>query len=371
MVGCGRRSGAIPGTQSPPRIRGMLHGPRDHWGGPMSASPSDRPQISVVIPTYQRAPLLERCLDSLRAQTLEHSQYEVIVVDDGSTDWTRSVCEHAGDGLLQRYFRIENSGLSAGKNLGLFASHAPLVLFFDDDDIADPRLLEAHVEAHAAHPQENVAVLGYTTWAPELEVSPVMEYVTEIGKLVCPYGQIDDGGMLDHTYFWGGRSSCKRAFLAQHGVFDQDLVGLADIELGYRLAKHGLKVLHSRSSRSYMLRPVTFDQFAQRCVSRGRALQRFARRHPEPAVERYCRVTEALEQWPSLAPSLEAEMDRVRQLEHRHAAQGGLDEGDTAELHELYRWTFDGLQMRGIAEAAAESSAESTAGMSIRSARLP
>lgn len=336
----------------------------------MSASPSDRPRISVVIPTYQRAPLLERCLDSLRAQTLEHSQYEVIVVDDGSTDWTRSVCEHAGDGLLPRYFRLENSGLSAAKNLGLFASRAALVLFFDDDDIADPGLLEAHVEAHGAHPQENVAVLGYTTWAPELEVTPVMEYVTEIGKLLFAYGQIDDGDMLDHTYFWGGRSSCKRAFLAQHGVFDQDLVGIEDIELGFRLAKHGLKVLHSRSARSYMLRPVTFDQFAQRCINRGRALRRFTRRHPEPAVERYCRVTESLEQWPSLAPLLEAKMDRVRQLEHRHSAHGGLDEGDTAELHELYRWTFDGLQARGIAEAAAESPAETPAGMSIQSARF-
>src|SRR5579859_1925358 len=102
----------------------MLPGPRDRCGGSMSFL-SDRPRISVVIPTYQRAPLLERCLNSLCAQTLEHSQYEVIVVDDGSTDWTRSVCEHAGDGLLRRYFRIENSGLSAAKNLGLFASHAP------------------------------------------------------------------------------------------------------------------------------------------------------------------------------------------------------------------------------------------------------
>ncbi len=319
---------------------------------------TERPQISVVIPTYQRAPLLERSLESLTTQTLPRERFEVVVVDDGSGDWTESVCTRMAEQLPLRYFRIENSGISAAKNLGLFAAEAPLVLFFDDDDLADPGLLEAHVEAHRAHPEENVAVLGYTTWAPELEVTPLMTYLTEIGQLLFSFASIEDGQRLDHTYFWGGRSSCKRAFLAQHGVFDQDFPAIIeDIELGFRLARHGLSVVHSRAAKSYMVRAMSFDEFAKRCVKRGRALWLFNSRHDDPAVERYCRVDEKLEKWPAMAPEFEEKAERVRELELLHSQQGRLDDGDLSELNDLYRWTFEALEARGVAEAAEEAAA--------------
>jgi GT2 family glycosyltransferase len=320
----------------------------------MTTPEVQRPLISVVIPTHQRAALLERSLESLTVQTLPPSASEVIVVDDGSSDWTESVCKRLSGQLPLRYFRIANSGLSAAKNLGLFVSEAPVVLFFDDDDLADPALLQAHVEAHRAHPDENVAVLGYTTWASELEITPLMEYVTEIGQQLFFYRDLEDGQELDHTFFWGGRSSCKRAFLAEHGAFDQELPAMEDIELGFRLSSHGLKVVYDPSAQSFMVRAVSFDEFARRCVKRGFALWLFNQRHDDPAVERYCRVAEALEAWPRLAPALEAKIERVRELERRHSEQGELSDEDLTELRELYSWTFDALQTRGIAEAAAE-----------------
>ena len=324
----------------------------------MTETNPDRPLISVVIPTHQRAKLLERSLRSLTTQTLPPSQFEVVVIDDGSNDETASVCERLVDDLPLRCFRIENSGTAAAKNLGLFASQAPLVLFFDDDDLADEGMLEAHVDAHRAYPEENVAVLGYTTWAPELEVSPLMEYVTEIGQLLFSYRSIEHGQRLDYTYFWAGRLSCKRAFLAQHGVYDQGFkaAGIEDVELGFRLAGHGLVVVHDRSAKSYMLRSVTFDEFARRCVTRGRALWLFNSRHADPDVEGYCRVAESLEKWPSLEPSLEQKMERARELERHGSEESGLDEKALGELRKLYRWTFEALQVRGIAEAEAEDS---------------
>lgn len=340
----------------------------------MTAPALPAPLVSVVIPTYQRAPLLERCLESLTEQTLPADQFEVVVVDDGSSDWTALVCSRFAAGLRLRRFWIVNSGISAAKNLGLYSSEAPLVLFFDDDDLAGPGLLEAHLEAHQAHPQENIAVLGYTTWAPELEVTPVMEYVTDIGKLLFAYPQIEDGALLDHTYFWGGRSSCKRSFLARHGVFDPDLGGIEDIELGFRLSKRGLGVVHARAARSYMLRSVTFDEFAQRCLSRGRALWRFNARHADPTVARYCRVDDSLQEWPSLAQRLPANVERIRQLEERRAQESELDGNALSELRGLYRQTFAAFEARGIAEAAAEAAqtaAVKTLSSSASPARLP
>jgi GT2 family glycosyltransferase len=320
----------------------------------MSNVASDSPLISVVIPTHQRAELLERSLQSLTGQTLPSSQFEVVVVDDGSNDETHAVCKRLADQLPLLYFRIENSGIAAAKNLGLFASRAPVVLFFDDDDLADPGMVEAHLEAHRAHPEENVAVLGYTTWAPELELTPVMEYVTEIGQHLFSYPTIDDGEMLDYTYFWGGRTSCKRGFLAEHGTFDQEIPSIEDIELGFRLAKHGLSVFHTRAAKSYMVRPITYHDFAGRCLRRGRSIWFFASRHSDPDVQRYCGVADALEKWPELAPSLEAKMARVRVLEQRFSEQLAPGEEDLDELYELYGWTFQALQARGISEAAAE-----------------
>jgi hypothetical protein len=182
-----------------------------------------------------------------------------------------------------------------------------------------------------------------------------MEYVTEIGQHLFSYKNLEDGQRLDYTYFWGGRSSCKRALLTTHGSFDQDMSGIEDMELGFRLARQGLSVIHTRDAKSYMVRPVTFDQFAERCLKRGRALWRFTQRHEDPEVERYCRVQEALEKWPSLEPQLHARADRVRELEGRHADSGELAEEEWTELHELYRWTLEAFQSRGVAEAAAEA----------------
>jgi GT2 family glycosyltransferase len=336
----------------------------------MTNPSSEAPLISVVIPTHERAALLARSLGSLTAQTLAPSQFEVVVVDDGSSDNTEEVCGGFAGQLALRYLRIENSGTSAAKNLGLFASRAALVLFFDDDDLADPGLLEAHIEAHRAHPEESVAVLGYTTWSDELEVTPLMEYVTEIGHLLFAYRTIEDGQMLDFTYFWAGRLSCKRAFLAQHDTFDQGFhaAGIEDIELGFRLAEHGLSVFHTRAAKSFMARSIDFEGFARRCVVRGRALWLFNSRHSDPAVRRYCAVADALERWPVLAPSLEAKMERVRELERSHSEQGELASSELSELRDLYRWTFDALQARGVAEAAAEASETALAGPPVRAA---
>src|SRR5436309_1290993 len=97
--------------------------------------------ISVVIPTYNRSGLLRRSLGSLAAQTLPRDAYEVVVVDDGSGDATAEVCREFAARCRLRYFRIANSGISAAKNLGVFASAAPLLLFFDDDDVATEGLL--------------------------------------------------------------------------------------------------------------------------------------------------------------------------------------------------------------------------------------
>src|SRR5262249_40089006 len=223
------------------------------------------PLISVVLPTFNRAALLKGSLESLASQTLEGHLYEVIVVDDGSTDSTSEMCEGFSSRMRLKHLRIENSGIAAAKNLGIFTSSGPLVLFFDDDDYADRNLLQEHVEFHHKYPDENIAALGYTTWFPSLPVSNVMHYVTDVAYFLFAYGPLSDRQVLDYTYFWGGRSSCKRSLLVNHGVFNQQFrFGSEDIELGYRLTKFGLKVIFNRKAIQYMSRTITYAEFCSR-----------------------------------------------------------------------------------------------------------
>ena len=135
--------------------------------------------------------------------------------------------------------RIEHAGRSAAKNHAVLLARAPIVLFFDDDDRAAPDYLERHLAGHAAKPGEAVAILGHTDWAPELELTPLMHYITDVDRLMFAYERLGDGQELDWRGFWEGRISCKRSLLLRHGLHDQRLGYSIDVEMGWRLGPSG------------------------------------------------------------------------------------------------------------------------------------
>jgi len=307
--------------------------------------------ISVIIPTFTRAESLEATLESFAAQSMPKDRYEVIVVDDGSKDATPEVCRDHASRIQLRYFYIDNSGIAAAKNTGILASRGRILLFFDDDDIADPRLLEEHLKAHKRHPAENTAVLGYSTWAPTLSVTPLMHYVTEIGRFLFAYGDLKDGQMLDFTYFWGGRSSCKRSFLAKYGVFNRQFrTIIEDMELGYRLSKFGFRVVFHRPAVSYMVRPLSLDDFCDRCERQGEALFLFSRL-PEDAVgQQYCQSADPFienravavdpeARWPDVASLFREKIEEVGRVERLLAwgfePKTSLERSSQAEAYRL------------------------------------
>jgi len=308
-----------------------------------------RPSISVVIPTYNRAELLAASLDSLVQQTLPRHEYEVIVVDDGSADETGEICRGFEGSLAIRYFRLRHAGIAAAKNLGIFSAMAPILYFFDDDDVAHADLLRQHVLAHRRWPDETTAVLGYTTWAPWLAVTELMHYVTHVGQCLFSYPSINPGHALDFTYFWGGRSSCKRSFLARHGAFRQDFeFGCEDVELGYRLRRFGLSVQYEPEAISFMNRGITLEEFCRRCEKQGRAQLVFSRLHRDQVVQDYCGTDGAAERWRSIAPELPAALHQLQALDPDHHEAGSLDRGARAELHELCDFVFKAYKLKGI-----------------------
>ncbi|MBM4329738.1 MAG: glycosyltransferase [Deltaproteobacteria bacterium] len=319
----------------------------------MMTEKSDHPMISVIIPTFNRADLLEQSLRSLVKQSLPGQHYEVIVIDDGSQDHTREICNKMQRALPLRYCYQENSGIAAAKNLGIFLSRAPILFFFDDDDVADEELLREHLKTHREHPQENIAVLGYTTWLPTLKISRVMHFVTDIGHFLFSYSHLKDGQQLDFTYFWGGRSSCKRSLLVKHGVFRQQFrFGSEDIELGYRLSRFGLRVIFNRNAISHMIRPITYDEFCRRCEKQGRSQYVFSQIHSDPAIQKYCMVAKAQTRWQFIERNLEKKVKRVHELESllKSASPKDTSRELSDELTNLYWWTFNAFKIKGIVE---------------------
>ena len=141
------------------------------------------PAISVIVPTRNRARLLQACLASLLDQTLSPLNYEICVVDNGSTDDTQEIIKDlAAKYPTHRFVAIieNNPGVSSARNSGIAATSAPLVAFCDDDIVVPADWLERYILHFASLPPETVKIGG------ELEPvweSPCPDWVTE--QMLC------------------------------------------------------------------------------------------------------------------------------------------------------------------------------------------
>lgn len=309
------------------------------------------PECSVVVPTFNRAAALEQCLRSLGRQSIARDHYEVIVVDDGSTDATAEICRTVARSMPLRLFRVGHGGVSRAKNIAVRAARAPVLLFMDDDDIAHPDLVWQHIAAHRRDPRECTAVLGYTAWSPSIQVTPLMDYVMDVGQLLFAYRDLRDGQRLTFDYFWGGRSSCKTEFFRSRGEFDEAFSQLEDVEAGYRLSREGLDVTFNRRAVSYMGRPLDHDDFCRRSEARGMALALLAARHADPIVAQYCDLPALHERWVGVRRRLRRSVKQVRRLERRLVDCEHRDGDKLLRLYHLYEVTLKGFEARGAAKA--------------------
>lgn len=243
---------------------------------------SDPPLISAVITTYNRPELLKRALLSLSTQTLDPSEYEIIVIDDGSDSATQSIAAELGKLLPFTYVFQANSGLASAKNHGLFYARAPIVLFLDDDDLSDPDLLEQHLIAHKHYPDPNIAILGFTRLPTTSAADPLMAFVTGKGGHLFSFDSVPERQLLGYDRFWGGRTSCKRKYLLSHGIFNPIFkFGFEDIELGYRLSQHGLHVVFWKQAANTMIRRLSLNRYLRRCYLQGQSGFQFLSMYPE------------------------------------------------------------------------------------------
>ena len=122
------------------------------------------PRISCIVPVYNGEKYLSEALDSIFAQTL--GAFEVVVVDDGSTDSTSSVVTRYRG---VKYVRQDNAGPSAARNRGIRESGGDLLAFLDADDLWHPGKLERQAERFAARPELDISLVhARNVWAAEV-----------------------------------------------------------------------------------------------------------------------------------------------------------------------------------------------------------
>jgi glycosyltransferase involved in cell wall biosynthesis len=194
-------------------------------------------RLSVVIPTFNRHQRLERVLDALESQTLLAEHYEVIVVDDGSTDGTFEELGARKSSFELRCFRQDNSGPALARNYGVKRATGELIVFLDDDVVPLPELLAEHAQSHDAESGE-LAVIGPLQSLPHYD-APWVAWEQE--KLEWQYEAMTRGD-FEPTFrqFWTGNASVAKRNVERAGFFDAEFLRAEDVELGLRLKECGV-----------------------------------------------------------------------------------------------------------------------------------
>lgn len=190
--------------------------------------PSRSPRVSVIIPTYNRAPTLKRAIQSVLAQT--YADFELLVVDDGSTDQTEDLVRRIGDPRIRFIAQPRNMGVAAARNRGLAESRGALIAFLDSDDLWAPRKLARQVALFERSPLR--VGLVYTG----------VETMDEAGvrSVDTPRLRGDAFTALLHgNAIHGGGSNVmiRREAAEAAGGFDESLPAIEDYEYWLRIAR--------------------------------------------------------------------------------------------------------------------------------------
>lgn len=236
------------------------------------------PKLSVIIPTYNRAGTLAKCIEALRAQDAPADAFEIVVSDDGSSDETRATAESFLDHGAPRisYLRQENAGANRARNRAIAVARGHVMLLINDDTIAAPGMVREHLEAHERHPDDRVAVLGRVTIAPHLPHSRLAAL-----HLDRAYSLLGDRRELDWRAFFTCNVSVKKSLLERGGYFEERIRYHEDLELAERLSHHGLRVLYRPEALGYHDHYLTEEEFFSIAAREARALATWARISPQ------------------------------------------------------------------------------------------
>ena len=226
--------------------------------GALAAEPAVRPDISVIIATRNRAGMLREALGHLAAQETGHAvTYDVVVVDNGSSDETRDVVAHfkARYPVPLRYVYEGTAGKPWALNAGLRSASGKILAFVDDDITPVPTWLRAVWSCFKEEGADGVAGRVLPVWADGRPAWLTDYVVDHIGQMGClDHGNVRLSNLQGHSCRWVGGNMAFRREAAQR-VGDYDIrfsEGRGDdTEYYERFVRHGLKVVYEPSAVAY------------------------------------------------------------------------------------------------------------------------
>ena len=238
--------------------------------------------LSVVIPTYNRLPILRQCLEALESQVLASpvEEFEVVLVDDGSTDDTVPWLEANAARLPHlRLVRQDHGGAAAGRNRGVDHARGDVIVFIDSDLVVGNDFLVCHGLALQRRWSQRGDRLCFTYGA-----------VVNTANFENPRAEPHKLNDLSFAYFATGNVAINRQVLERAGLFDTAfrLYGWEDLELGERLRRMGVELVRCPEAVGYHWHPaLSLDQIPRlMAVERERAKMGlvFYRKHPTRRV---------------------------------------------------------------------------------------
>ncbi|AOY80422.2 glycosyltransferase family 2 protein [Moorena producens JHB] len=247
--------------------------------------------LSIVIPTYNRLPILKKCLIALEHQQIRQDSqildYEVVLVDDGSTDGTLDWLAAHGDQFPHvRSFAQNHAGPAAARNLGVKQALGEIIIFIDSDLVVTEHFLQSHADA-LVQAQQRLGCDRLFTYGWVINTCNFEDPTSE------PYKITD----FSAAYFATGNVAIARKWLLEAGLFDTrfQLYGWEDLELGVRLKQLGLKLIKCPEAVGYHWHPpFSLDQIPRmidREIQRGRMGVLFYRKHPTWEVRMMIQMT--------------------------------------------------------------------------------
>lgn len=247
--------------------------------------------FSVVIPTYNRLPILQKCLRAMEYQVLSPGTaiagYEIVVIDDGSTDSTVDwLCSNVTELPHVRLLTQDHQGPAAARNLGVESAKGDTIIFIDSDLVVTEGFLQAHADALI----EGAEQLGSDRLFTYGSVINTCNFEAPTSE---PFKVTD----FSAAYFATGNVAIARHWLEQAGLFDTrfQLYGWEDLELGVRLKQLGLKLVKCPQAVGYHWHPPfalnQIPNLIDKEIQRGRMGILFYQKHPTWDVRMMIQMT--------------------------------------------------------------------------------